>query len=108
MAHRVVQVILEHAHAHKCLFSSLDLMGVLTLGRVKFIRFKVACPALQPILLTLDRAVVYQAGGQYCLKKTGEDRTYPVSILIMTSVPDPQLKRTYRGPAIKYWERQFV
>lgn len=91
-----------------CKFGSMELLGILTMGRIKFIRFRTESKSLQDVLLGLDRGVVYQDGGKYLLRFPGGNDPSPVSISTMTSVGEPGIKRTYRGPGVKYWERQFI
>lgn len=107
-AHGTVKAVMDFATTEGCPFTSMELLGILLLGRIKFIRFKTESKALQEVLLKLDRGVVYQKGGGYLIRFPGEATPGPVNILTMTSVGEPNIKRTYRGPGVKYWERQFL
>ncbi len=106
--HKAVQYIMETANAQGRLFKSLELLGVLTLGRMRFIRFRFESKALSETLTTLDRGVVQQQGANYML-------TFPnteprkVDIVTMTTLSgDPGIKRIYRGPGAQFWKRQFL
>jgi len=103
-----VKAIMDFAAIEGCNFMSFELLGILLLGRIKFVRFRTESKSLQDVLLKLDRGVVYQKGGGYLLRFPGEAMPSPVNILTMTSVGEPNIKRTYRGPGVKYWERQFL
>jgi hypothetical protein len=108
-AHMTVKTVLDAAQAKQCRLSTLELLGILTLGRMKFIRFRTESKTLATVLTTLDRGVVLQGPGGYRLRFPGD--TGPgvaVSISSMASVGEPGIKRTYRGPGVQYWERQFI
>lgn len=108
-AHGVVKAVMDEASAKGCKFSSFELLGILTLGRIKFIRFRTDSKTLQDVLLTLNRGVVYQNGGGYFIRFPEESGKHaPVNILTMTSVGEFGIKRLYRGPGVQYWERQFL
>ena len=107
-AHATIKTVMDFAVTEGCVFASLELLGVLLLGRLKFIRFRTESKTLQDVLLKLDRGVVYQHERGYFLRFPGEAPPSPVNILTMTSVGEPGIKRTYRGPGVKYWERQFL
>jgi hypothetical protein len=106
--HATIKTVMDFAVTEGCVFASLELLGVLLLGRLKFIRFRTESKTLQDVLLKLDRGVVYQHERGYFLRFPGEAPPSPVNILTMTSVGEPGIKRTYRGPGVKYWERQFL
>jgi hypothetical protein len=108
LAHATVKAVMDHADAAGCRFNTFELLGILTLGRIKFIRFRTESKTLQDVLLRLDRGVIYQQGGGYQLRFPGGGTPTPVNILSMTSVGESGIKRTYRGPGVKYWERQFI
>lgn len=107
-AHATVKSVMDFAAKEGCSFTSFELLGILTLGRIKFIRFRTESKTLQDVLLKLDRGVAYQQGGGYLIRFPGEGPPSVVNILTMTSVGEPGLKRSYRGPGVKYWERQFI
>ena len=86
----------------------MELLGVLNLGLGPFARFKTECPNINQVMFSLGRAVVYQKGGSYVVRFSGEDKPGTVNIVSMTAVGEPRVKRLYRGPGVKYWERQFL
>jgi hypothetical protein len=109
-AHQTVANLMQTAHVKELPFAQLELLGVLQLGRHKFVRFRTDCKELPEILgqLLLDgRGVVYQEGGSYKVQfPTGQKG--PVSAMMMLAIGDPSVKRQYRGPAIQFWDRQFL
>lgn len=109
VAHMTVKALMDAAQAKGCRIPSLELLGILTLGRLKFIRFRTESKTLPTVLTTLDRGVVCQEAGGYRLRFPGETGPgAPVNIVTMTSVGEPGIKRVYRGPGAQFWERQFI
>lgn len=106
-AHQVVRQFMEKAQNLNRPFNTFELLGVLTLGRIKFVRFRTDCKEQVPVLEALDRGYVYQDGGSYALAFPGQSPG-SVSITAMQAVGDPGIRRVYRGPSVKFWERQFL
>ncbi len=105
--HEAIRYIMQTANTQGHIFKSLELLGILTLGRMRFIRFRFESRALTDTLKTLERGVIQQSGGGYVLTfpKTEPRR---VDIVTMTMAGDPGIKRIYRGPGVQFWERQFI
>lgn len=106
-AHDVVRHIMETAHSTHHMFSTLELLGILTLGRLKFVRFRADSPDLHNILATTERGYVRQMGGSYQLVFPGV-KPAQVTITAMQSTADLGVRRLYRGPKVTFWERQFI
>jgi len=109
-SHQTVGSLMNLAHAKDLKFSSLEVFGVIQVGRHKFVRFRTDSKDLPEILghLLVDgRGVIHQEGGGYTVKfPTGQKG--PIGVATMTSIADPTVKRQYRGPAVQFWERQFL
>ena len=107
-AHATVKHVMDAALTKGIRFHSLELLGILMLGRIKFIRFRTEAKAIDEILKTLDRGVVYQVKAKYVIEFPGVPSPGIVSVVTMASVGEPGIKRIYRGPGVPYWERQFL
>jgi len=105
--HKAVRYIMQAANDTGHKFMALELLGVLSLGRMRFIRFRFESKQLNEVLKTLDRGVIHQEGKGFVLSFP---HTEPkkVDVVTMTLSGDPGIKRTYRGPAVRFWERQFL
>lgn len=105
--HKAVRYLMETANAGGHKFMSLELLGILSLGRMRFIRFRFESKQLTEALKGLDRGVIHQEGKGFVL---AFPQTEPkkVDVVTMTLSGDPGIKRMYRGPAARFWERQFL
>lgn len=105
-AHDVIKDFILTSAQQGNLFEVLDFLGVLTLGKSKYARFRTDTPRVHGILS--DRKVVAFKDGEYVLlgdlkKALGR---VPGTALLMPH--DPSLHREYRGPKLPHWERQFL
>jgi len=106
-AHAVVHHVLKVADQLGNKFASLEFLGYLTLGRIQFIRVRSESRLLSKTLETLDRGTILQEGADFFLRFPGEEPK-KVSISKMCIPGDTGIKRTYRGPGVRLWERQFI
>lgn len=107
--HKLVQLILESASKEGRLFSMFELMGYLYLGSRRFIRFRCGKASILDTLKGLGRDVVLPQGEGYVLwNADGTNSGQTVPGLSLQSIPERHVHRMYRGPAAKFWERQFL
>lgn len=105
--HAVVGIIMRKANELGHKFVGLELLGLLSLGRIRFVRFQCKSRLIEPVLKALDRGVIMPKGGDYFLGFPGEEPK-KVSVVTMALSGEPALKRWYRGPGVRLWERQFL
>lgn len=105
--HAVVHEVMKAAMAKSKPFMSLELLGILNLGRLRFIRIRFESHNLRKVLDELDCGVILPEGGSYVLKFP-DTEPKKVSIVTMQLAGDPAIRRVYRGPGVKFWERQFL
>jgi len=109
-SHQLVERFMQTSAAKELKFTQLEVLGVLLLGKNKYLRFRTDSRHVPEILgqLLLDgRGVVHQDGGGYSVKLPSGKKGI-ASAAAMQAIGDPTLKRVYKGTAIKLWDRQFM
>jgi hypothetical protein len=108
-AHMTVERFMKAAMAQKVGFKTLEVMGIVPLGRLKLLRFKTDQSVTSVVQSFAPyRTIIYQEGASYVARVPEVGSVSKVNSLTMNCVAEPAVKRTYRGPGIKYWERQFL
>jgi hypothetical protein len=106
--HQAIECLMRAAVEKGRPFTTLEVVGSLFIGRIRFVRFRTDCSAIGEILSTLDdRARISPEGGAYVCRFPG-GATGPVPATSMNVVGRPGERRVYRGPRVKFWERQFI
>jgi hypothetical protein len=105
-AHNVIEAFTRASVAKGHTFDVLDFLGILPLGKVKYVRFRTDSPNIQGILD--DRNVVFFKNGEYIAQNPAGGFLGRVSGSSMQQPYDPSLHREYRGPRLQHWERQFL
>ena len=88
------------------LFRTFELMGILTLGATKYLRFRSDTSKVFGILT--ERKVVVLEGASYVVKTFEGKILGKVPVSTMQMAGESGIHKEYRGPKIKYWERQFT
>jgi hypothetical protein len=108
--HETIYGFMRLASNHKLLFSSLDVLDVITIGPRKFVRCKIVGIAnLNGSLQDFreSRAMVAFNGSNYRLYLPGgREATVPTARMHMVALSN--YKKTYRGTKSDLWEAQFV
>lgn len=91
-------------------FKTLQVFGHFTVGRFKFLRFRTDCavtPDLVDQIVSISgRGFIAPSAFGYRLRLPVGDKG-SVSMLTMQATALPGYPVTFRGPLIKFWERQF-
>jgi hypothetical protein len=95
-------------------FKKVETFSYLTVGRVRFLRFRTDCPvpdALVEDLLALGRGAIVPAplNSGICnyIVRTPSGLSGSFNMAAMHAVPAPGMRHVYRGPLVQFWERQF-
>jgi hypothetical protein len=105
-AHQVVEAFMRTSVAKGQMFTKLDLLGVLKLGSTKYVRISTDAPN---IFVLDDRKTIGFKNGDYSVHDPIKGTTSgKISGSSMQMTSDPSIHREYRGPKLKYWERQFL
>ncbi len=110
-AHQTVGAFMRSADQHGARFGLLEVLGVVPMGRLKMLRFRVNCTKQEPVKRTLEslapyRGIILQRDAVYSVELPDGTRSQ-VPSLTMTCVAEPTFKKTYRGVSAQFWERQF-
>jgi len=107
--HAAVEVFMQEADHRGFKFKHLEVLRVFDYGTRRFAHIKTDCRGLLRILKTLQptRAMIIPTPeGRYRAYLPG-GREGDIPISTMTTV-NGRSYRTYRGPGVKHWERQFL
>jgi len=108
--HETVWAIMQAAVNQGISFKTLEVLGVLEVGTMSFVRFRTGHPDLPKALKDTslrDRATITPNGVGYNVDlPDGRRGKLPITKMHMAS--DPNKQRLYRGPAVELWERQFL
>ncbi len=105
-AHNVIEAFIRVSIAKGYTFNLLDFLGILSLGKVKYVRFRTDSSNIQGILG--DRNAIFFKNGEYIVQSPAGEFLGRISGSSMQQPGDPSLHREYRGPRLQYWERQFL
>lgn len=103
--HEVVEMLMKLAVERSTPFKALEVFGVMTVGVLALVRFRTDC-SIDTVQHLKDRA--------YIIPTTAGFRIYDgldegkVDTFTMTQPYLAGQRRLYRGPAQKFWERQFI
>ena len=91
--------------------TTVEVFGILTQGRSRFVRFRTDCPLKEVLfdaLIDSGRGVIIpDAGRGYRVKfPTGREGILNCSQMLAPKVPGQH--RVYKGPKVRYWDRQFL
>jgi hypothetical protein len=108
-AHKAIEHFMNTAVGLGCRFRTLETFGEMTVGSRKFVRFRTDCWKLQEVsqqLLKEGRGTILPDGNRYKVEfPTGQKGTLNTTVL--QAAPLPSQNRVYRGPKLKFWDRQF-
>jgi hypothetical protein len=108
-AHTTIERIMRAAKAQNVSFRTLELLGIVPMGRLKLVRFRTDKPITQVLnSFRPYRSIILQEQGSYMAHMPDGTRSVAIPSLTMTCVAEPALKRTYRGVGVQFWERQFT
>ena len=107
----VVAALMKAAKEAKILFRHLELLDVVTIGTVSYVRMRSEIVNPYPILDLLygtGRGVVSSMqGGEYVARLPG-GRMGRVSGLVMHATAKLGQTKMFRGTKFKHWDRQFA
>lgn len=106
----VVHSFMLAACQHGLEFQHLEVFGIFTVGSSKFIRFRTDCKDFTPIvarLLNENRGSITPDPKRGYLIRLPSGQEGVVEISKMLATPLSGYPLVFRGPKIKYWERQF-
>lgn len=108
--HKAIHELLLVIDALDLYCTTVEVFGVLTQGRHRFVRFRTDCPLKEVLfdaLIDSDRAVIIPDAGGYRVKfPTGREGRLNCTQMLAPKVPGQN--RIYKGPKVKYWDRQFL
>lgn len=104
--HETVEMLMKLAVEKGQPFSVLEVLSTFTLGTMLMLRFKTDCTADIVKHAGKDRACVVAGKGGFRVFD-GLDEG-PVDSVTMTALGVIHQRRVYRGPAVNFWERQFL
>jgi hypothetical protein len=109
-AHKAIEHFMNIAVGLDCRFRTLEIYGEMTVGSRKFVRFRTDCWKLLEVsqqLLKEGRGTILPEGTRYMVKlPTGQKGILNTTVL--QAAPIPSQHRVYRGPKLKFWDRQFA
>lgn len=109
-AHTAIGHFMTTAHKMGLRFTVLEQYGELSVGSSKFVRFRTDCwklPELSQQLLSEGRGTVIPNGQDYLAELPG-GRKGKLGTMALQATPLPSQHRKYRGPKLKFWDRQFA
>jgi len=109
-AHTAIGHFMMTAHKLGLRFTTLEMYGELTVGSHKFVRFRTDCWDLSKLsqkLLADGRGTIITNGNGY-VAELPSGRKGSVGPMVLQAAPLPSQHRTYRGPKLKFWDRQFA
>lgn len=90
-------------------FAKLEVYGRIMVGRFYFLRFRSDCPpSVLETVLAQKRAVIIPGGPAGFTVKLPTGRTGNVNRIVLQAAPLAGYPKSYRGPGVKFWERQFL
>lgn len=108
-AHAAIEVFMREAAYRGFLFKTLEVLREFEYGARRYVHIRTDCRGLLRIVKTLQSTrgmIIPTVQGQYQAHLPG-GRYGTVPCATMQTVSGP-VQRTYRGPAVKFWERQFT
>lgn len=111
--HAIVGEFIHLADRTAAKFKEVETLGVTTLGTRSFLRCRTDSDRLYPFdalaegLLEKGRGVAIPKGPGYEVQLPG-GRTARVPSTVMQAPALPAQRVKYRGPRMKFWERQFL
>lgn len=108
-AHQAIEALMKTALATKSAFSNLEVLGMMTIGTAKYVRFRTDLFGLTTlkVMLQQGRGVVWAVGGEYKVHRP-DGKEGPIGASTMLANPLPGEQRSYRGPSLQHWDRQFL
>ena len=109
-AHTAIGHFMETANQMGLRFTALELYGEMSVGSHKFVRFRTDCwdlPKLSQRLLSEGRGTVISNGDGY-VAELPSGRKGKLGSMVLQAAPLPAQYRKYRGPKLKFWDRQFA
>ena len=106
----VVASVMRAAKTLKVMFRRLEILDKMTIGTSTYVRMRADVISSRPILDQLfsdGRAVVGLVPGNGYVVRVSDGRTGKVTNLLMHATSKPGYSRVFRGPKMKFWERQF-
>lgn len=106
--HQVAGMFCEATKTLKTPFFQLESLSVIEISAVKFIRFRTdladPTPALK-YLLGRGHGIAYRGAEGYEFQLPSRQGKVSTSLMAASPIRNPQM---WRGPKVKYWERQFM
>lgn len=108
--HQAIQELFQTIVRLRLRCTTLEIFGVITMGRYTFVRYRTDCLLASDLfkeLLALGRGILVPDPIKGFLVKFPNGHQ---GVLNCTTVQAPALpgaSRVYRGPSVKFWEKQF-
>ncbi len=108
--HTAIQELFQAIVKLRLRCTTLEVFGVITMGRYTFVRYRTDCPLHSDLfkeLLASGRGILVPDPLKGYLVKFPNGHQGVLNCTIVQAPALPGASRVYRGPSIKFWEKQF-